>query len=234
MWVSRQTTGASWKPRPNIHFEVAIVVERRDGALLTVIDHSLQGFSIPHDYRELREHIITINAKSDELLSQVNLELNTILQPSEIEAFPGFILHGVTRGRYAMPPVNQPRADLIKMVAGPGEFLLVTGTAKHFLYETPIVNHCGCHDWVFCQAQAQEQGQGPIIVRSVEPKAFFITREEHHCAHRVVHDRRYARCQIGVFEEYLCCRTCVYHTVCWQPQELSDLPCGIVAPANGA
>ena len=227
LWVSRKNTGASWKPRPNIHFEIAMVIERKDGALLNVIDQSLQGSSIPHDYREIRRHINDITIQSDRLLRQVNLELGATLQPSDVESFPGFHARDFPWDQNLTSSVNQLRTDLLKMVAESGEFLLVTGTAKHFLFESPIVNHCGCHDWGFCQAQAQEQGKGSIIVRSVKPKAFFISGEEHHCAHRVVHDRRYNRCQVGVFEEFLCCRACVFQSFCWQPQELADLPCGI-------
>lgn len=202
--------------------------------MLTVIDESLQGFSMPHDYREMSWHIAAVEAQSDELLHRVNSELGTTLQPSGVEAFPGFLAYSVTGNQNVIPPGNQPRTDLIKMVGRSGEFLLITGTAKHFLFGTSTVNPCVCHDWVFCQMQAQEQGESPIFARSVEPKAFFTSSEEHHCAHRLVHDRRNARCQIDAFEEFLCCRTCVLQTFCWQPQELAALPCGTVATVAGA
>jgi hypothetical protein len=68
-----------------------------------------------------------------------------------------------------------------------------------------------------------------VVARSVTPKSFFTTGEAHHCAHRTVHDRRIERCQINVFEDYLCCRACVFQTYCWRGQELSQLPCGATA-----
>ncbi len=229
LWISRHTTGPSWKPRPSLDFEVAMVLERRDGALLTIIDQSLQGQPMPHDYPKMSEHITATEAQSDELLRRVNSELGATLQPSGVEAFPGFPTSRVTGNQSGITPGDQPRTNLIKMEAGPGEFVLVTGTTKHFLFETPTVNPCDCHDWVFCQTQAQEQGDGPIIARSVEPKSFFTSREVYHCAHRLVHDRRNVRCQVDAFEEFLCCRTCVLQTFCWQPQELASLPCGTVS-----
>ena len=228
LWVSRQTTGASWKPRPNIDFEVAMVVERKDGAMLTVIDDSLQGFSVPHDYNNMRKHIADIETQSKELLQRVNSELGSVLQPSGVETFPGFPEHRLIGNQNATLTSNRPRMDLVKMVGRPGEFLFITGTAKHFLYETPKVNPCICHDWVQCQKLSQEHGERPIFSRSVEPKAFFTTGEKHHCAHRLFHDRRNARCQIDAFEEFLCCRTCTLQNYCWQPQELASLPCGAV------
>jgi hypothetical protein len=234
LWVSRQTTGAHWKPRPSIGFEISMVLERQDGALLTVIDQSLKGWFIPHDYSELDTYIKAVEAQSDELLRRINGELSATLQPSDVEAFPGFPPSPVTGYQIVDNPGNEPRIDLIKPDAAPGEFLLVIGTAKHFLFGSPAVNPCDCHNWVFCQAHGQEQGERPIIARSVEPKAFFTSGEEHHCAHQLVHDRRNVRCQIDVFEEFLCCRACVFQTFCWKPQELAALPCGKVATVAGA
>ena len=43
-----------------------------------------------------------------------------------------------------------------------------------------------------CRERGQGQGANPITARSVEPAAFFYDGEQHHCAHRVIHDRRNA------------------------------------------
>lgn len=229
LWVSRQVTGASWKPKPNLDFEVAIVLERRDGALVTVTDESLQGLSLPHDYDLMGAHIAAVEAQADELLRRVNVELGAALQTVAVAEFPGFPASTVAGTQVVAVPANQPRVDLIKMAAGPGEFLLVTGMARHFLLPAPTVHPCACHDWAFCQSQGQ--GQQPVFGRSVDPTAFFISRESHHCAHRLVHDRRNARCQVDAFEEFLCCRACHLQNFCWSKQDLAALPCGAVAPA---
>jgi hypothetical protein len=231
LWVSRQATGASWKPKPSLDFDVAMVIERQDGALLTVIDSSLQGFPMSHEYPEVSGHITAIEEQLDELLRRINAEIGATLQPSAVETFIGFSASNVNGGQNVISLDHQPCKYLSKIVGEPGEFLLVTGTTKHFLLGEPAVDPCDFHDWVFCQKQAQEQGERPIVSRSVKPKAFFISGEGHHCAHRLVHDRRIKRCQIDAFEEYMCCRACVLQTFCWQMQELATLPCGTVAMA---
>ena len=230
LWVSRQVTGASWKPRPNLDFYVAMVLERRDGALLTVIDESLQVQSLPHDYNAMGSHIAAVEAQADELLRRVNVELGATLSPVALAEFPGFPASTGAANQVVAIPSNQPRVDLIKMTASPGEFILVTGSTKHFLLQAPTVNPCACHDWVYCQSQDQGQGQQPVFGRSVDPKAFFTSREPHHCAHRLVHDRRNTRCQVDAFEEFLCCRACHLQNFCWGEGDLVALPCGAAAP----
>jgi hypothetical protein len=231
LWISRHTTGVSWKPRPSLDFEVAMLLERQDGALLTVIDQSLQGCPMTHNYPELSGHIVDIEALSDELLRRINEELCTTLQPSSVESFPGFPISHLNDSANAINLSYQSNNTLIKMAPEPGEFLLVTGVDKHFLIKKPTVDPCAYHNWAFCQKRAQAQEDRPILSRSVEPKSFFIDGEAHHCTHRLVHDRRDTRCQIDAFEEFLCCRTCVLQIFCWHQSELRALPCGTIVTA---
>ncbi|MDD9996913.1 MAG: hypothetical protein OXQ89_04130 [Rhodospirillaceae bacterium] len=227
LWISEKITGAPWKRRPNLDIYVAMVLERRDGVLITVIDESLQENSMPHEYDQLSMHIAAVEEQSDELLRRVNHELRSTLVPTNVNEFPGFRTVDTIGNPNSTSPGSYLRIELIQIAKEPGEFLLVTGTIKHFLLETPTVSSCMYHDWSSCQGQAQEQGSSPIVSRSVDPKAFFMTAEQHHCAHRVIHDRRDARCQIDAFEEFLCCRACALQTFCWDEQELTTLPCGI-------
>jgi hypothetical protein len=234
LWVSSQSTGASWKPRPSLAIEVALVIERNDGELLIVIDKSLEGCSVPHDDNGMAAHVADVDAAADNLLQLVNAELGTVLQPLDVSAFRGFRKRRFVGNRAVIDAGPQQRTDLIKMVGGPGEFLLVTGTAKHFLLLEPTVNPCPCHDWTFCQMQGFEAGEGPIVARSVDPRAFFMSREVHHCANRLVHDCRDKLCQIDAFEGFLCYRACALQAFCWKPNELNSLPCGKTAGAAEA
>lgn len=234
LWVSRNATGSHWRPRPSIEFEAALVLERNDGALLTVIDESLNACPMPHDYSDLTGHIAAISTEADELLDNVGKELGSTLAPADVVRFPGFA-SVIQRGNQEdIIPPSHGRPDLLRLAQRAREFLLVTGEAKHFLLEEPAVDGCAGHDWSLCQVQAQHQGAAPIFARSVEPKAFFVSQESHHCAHRIVHDRRNSRCRIDAFEEFLCCRACVLQTYCWSPQELAALPCGTVAAQASA
>ena len=207
LWVSRHPAGPSWKPRPSLDFEAAMVLERRDGALLTIIDQSLQGQPMPHDYHKMSEHITAVEAQADELLRRVNSELGATLHPSGVEAFPGFPHLALTVTKSVITPGNQPRTNLIKMVAGPGEFLLVTGTPNISCLEHRRLILAIAMIGSSARRKPRRKGMGLSIARSVEPKAFFTSSEVHHCAHRLVHDRRNVRCQIDAFEEFLCCRS---------------------------
>ena len=224
MWVSSTRIGAYWKPRPSLALYGALMLERRDGVMLTAVDDSLPELSIPHKYDKLGEHISAVKGQSDELLRRVNEELGSALVPSNIHEFPGFGMRLEDGSIEDAGTVR--RVDLIRSDREPGEFVLVMGASKHFLLEAPIVDPCIFHDWGSCYRHTHGRGEVPIVFRSVKPSAFFVSGEQHHCAHQVVHDRRDARCQIAAFEEFLCCRACALQDYCWSEQECADLPCG--------
>lgn len=224
LWVTHMTTGSRFKPRPTIDFHVAMVLERKDTVLLTVVDLSQEPQILPHELADLAEHIQDVGELSNELLARVNRELHSTLAPSAITAFPGFQknAHAVRGGA---------RVDLLKSCPSPFEFLLATGTASHFLLPAPGVAPCMGHNWAECQLVHVEAGPSAVLTRSVTPKSFFISTEAHHCAHQTVHDRRDARCQIDAFEGFLCCRACALEPFCWQSADLAALPCGVLPAA---
>ena len=140
LWVCRQSTGFSSKPQPRIEFVAALILERRDDVLITVIDQSLDGISIPHDYGKLGTQIDALESQSDELLNRVNVELNANLQLAAVEYFPGFFNSRTSNLNVVSTiPNGNPRIDLGKNLGEPGEFLIVTGTAKHIFLKYPTV-----------------------------------------------------------------------------------------------
>ncbi len=125
------------------------------------------------------------------------------------------------------PTKPQTQIELLKpSPRHPNEFLLVTGANPHYLHLQPTIENCHFHDWSACHRVGEHQGANPIAARSVNPRSFFRSAENHHCAHRQVHDRRRTRCQIDAFEEFLCCRACTLQTFCWSPADAARLPCG--------
>jgi hypothetical protein len=180
---------------------------------------------------DLREHTAAVAGNSEKLLEAVKQELELSAEPSSIEKFPGF---GGVPDQLPAPDIRPPpprgKIELLKSSPRhPNEFLLVTGAHSHFLLLRPIIENCRFHDWSACEGVGQNQGANPIAARSVNPRSFFRSTEEHHCAHRQVHDRRRARCQIDTFEEFLCCRACTLQTFCWSTADAARLPCGSVA-----
>jgi hypothetical protein len=124
------------------------------------------------------------------------------------------------------------------------ELLVVTGDQTHYLRKEPSVPDCPHHLWAHSNAAGCAANPGPIEKRSVNPRAFFKSGEQHHCAHREVtvakasqitasnRDRCGRRsgqegqafCEIWRFEEHLCCRTCAFEEVCTEAQ-VFVLPC---------
>jgi hypothetical protein len=224
LWVARRKDGAHFDAFPQINLYPSIVLERRDGQLLAVLDHRPPRVAVPHKYDRLPAHIDELAANSTALLRAVHAELDVALAPSPLTAFPGFPLTGVLSATTSVSPTIR----FLKSSPMPDEFLIVTGTESHYLLPHPTVQPCAGHTWSECHILGQHQGNAPILSRSYAPASFFTTIEPHHCAHRTVHNRRAPRCYIAPFEEFLCCRACVFQAICWTPDEMARLPCGLV------
>ena len=223
LWVAYDKKGPTYRAQPTLEIDPAVVVERTDDVLLTVVDKSLGGESLPHDAAKLRAHIFSVKELAEKLRRAIERELGTRLKFANATLFGGFNPYSPSQHSWTRASA---RPSLTKVLPAPGELLLVTGTATHFLLPTPNVRPCRWHDWASCQSTSHEQGSAPVVRPSVGPRTFFITKQEQHCAHRVVHNRRTSRCHIDAFEEYLCCRTCTLQAHCWTPAELGALPCG--------
>jgi hypothetical protein len=225
LWVTREAQGPHFQVHPQVILNVALVVERRDGILLTVLDDQLEHLALPCDYARLSEHLRGVAALSNLLVDLVQKEIGVELIPASIQLFPGFRPAGFrSHGTIRASPATR---SLVKSwTQRADEFLLVLGADTHYLRAAPDVHDCVFHDWGECRVQHQSQGSGPVLARSVSPAAFFFSGEGHHCAHRIVHDRREGRCQIQPFEQFLCCRACVLQSYCWPGDELQRLPCG--------
>ena len=230
LWITRMAEGAHFQIRPQVILNVALVIERADDVLLTIIDDQLPNTTIPHAAERLNDHIAETTALSDQLIAQVDAELQitTVLFP--VKDFQGFKPR-VSRSVSSVPGATAHSVTLIKpWPSRPDEFLLVLGKSTHYLQARAAIDPCGFHEWSVSRLYGRAQGANPISARSVEPAAFFFDGELHHCAHRTVHDRRADRCQIRPFEEYLCCRTCTLQQFCWNEASLAALPCGTAGP----
>lgn len=217
LWITRHAQGAHFRIRPQIIVNAALVIARRDGTIITVVDDQLRESIVPHDYDELPDHIAEVSQLADSLLERAAVEIGNPLVPAASAQFLGF--------GYTSPGPRQPITLLKPWPLKPDEFLLVLGTDPHFLRIQPEVGPCAFHEWAACHAQQQSQGAAPITARNVDPAAFFYSGESHHCAHRIVHHRRLERCQISPFEQFLCCRACALQSFCWTDVDLARLPC---------
>jgi hypothetical protein len=212
---------------PQIIVNPAAVVERADGALLHVTDHELGHEFVPTDPERLDEHFARMRTKAHQLLRSISDALGDVFATSNIDVFPGFS-ETPTRGSSSglVPaPIESGVNFLWRFPASAREFLLVTGAAPHFLLDQPSFGTCLGHDWTACSAAGHAQGTGPVLASSINPKAYFQTGVLQHCAHRAIHDRRADRCYLGGFENFLCCKACLYKDACWPEPQIPALPC---------
>ena len=187
-------------------------------------------YEIPHEREELPEHLDHLDRAGRVLLNEVNRRLDAALQSSPLsrhyddeDSFQA--LHGIV-----------DRSN--------NEYMVVTGDRTHYLLRSPSVQSCPYHDWGACNAEHTASNPGPLVKRSIEPRAFFLSGEVHHCAHRDVSSAKAAQittenrtrcgqrsgrdgdafCEIWRFEQHLCCRICAFETVCTKAT-VFQLPC---------
>lgn len=225
VWIHRSTTGSPFDFHPQILVYPAILIQRVDEEFVTIVDRSLGHEPIPTDSSFIEQHIEAIQDRSDRLLAIVLGILPGLPAPSELTEFPGFV-QPPSRGNPAkvFEPDDADRDFLKSYPLAAGQFILATGRNPHFIIATPRIDGCRGHDWVQCKAFNVEVGDQPVVARSIEPAAFFISSELHHCAHKLLHGRRVDRCKVRQFENFLCCQACTYQPICWA--DVADLPCG--------
>lgn len=221
---------------PVIQVSPVIFLRSRFGTWLHV--ESRRVDSIPHSAEQLPDHLSRVKQIATELLADINHRLGTTLVSAALEshyadedAFEA--LRGVSRVRHSESSRRSP------------EFLVVTGDNTHYLLQEPTVTDCPHHNWVASKTWGCEFGLAPLQARSTDhPRAFFISRELHHCAHRDVAAAKASQitpenrvrcgprsgrdfeafCEIWHFEEHLCCRVCAFEKVCTKAQVFA-LPC---------
>ncbi|MCL6688080.1 hypothetical protein M8R19_05060 [Pseudomonas sp. R3.Fl] len=214
--VHYERTGSTlFARRPRILIYPALFLARKDDAIFTVIDNDIP---VELDYHRdedgdetLAPHLDAIQARGFALIRVCGIELGGELSSAELSAFPGFRSGGLAKA-------------LVGELKAADEWLVATGSATHFLLASPRVQECRFHSWAECGADAAMQSA--ISARTVEPPAFFVDTQRHHCAHQVVQDRRAGRCFIQAIDSRTCCQACVFLEHCWTEAERAALPCG--------
>jgi hypothetical protein len=191
---------------------------------------------LPDKYEDLPRHLDEIDRAARQLLDRVNNSLGRTLAPLSIEAhYSDSTSFGAMRG--------------IQEIEGDKDhYVVVTGVMTHYLRHEPQVPNCRYHDIALTREDQLGGNLPAVLVRStLNPRAYFVSKEAHHCAHPDVHrmrnapvteenrDRSASRswsegnafCEIAPFEQFLCCRTCSFEPVCTK-SELLRLPCQLV------
>lgn len=220
--VRYEESGSSrFERRPRVLVYPAVIIQRRDGALLTVMEDS-EGSPLEHDHNVLDNHLNEVTKKAVALLAACAAELGVTLNPSPLNQFPGFPVKPRRLHVEIIEPVLvDDQDDTVD------EWMLATGQATHYLRAQPIIGQCRFHEWSACRDVGHAIGSSALSIRSIHrPRAFFTDTQVHHCAHQQVQDRRVERCRIAAIDERVCCQACVYLEVCWPQGDRDALPCG--------
>lgn len=224
-----ETGSPCYGPKPQVLVHPAIIIQRDDGVLVTVVD---DPNGIPLGYSKLRA---LDDADSDQIsldahLSAVSLGASAVL--SACQAALGGAISPTPLGEFSGLPSGQVRAPelgprLVAQLKGhQNDWIMVTGTATHYLVARPSIDPCQFHAWASGHAIGQGIGNSALSVRSIRPRASFVDTQIHHCANQVLQDRRLVRCHIMPIDERTCCQACVFAQGCWRADERADLPCG--------
>ena len=214
---------------PRILVYPALIVERDDGALFTVIDVEIpivMHLSRTEDDNEtLGPHIHEVTMAAQVLVSKCATELGAAITPRKLADFPGFPETSVVNARSLA--LGRIQKILVRPLRTSSDnWIAVTGQFPHYLHETPVI-HCRFHAWAECRAEHNSIGPNAIGSPSTTtPRAFFVDTKLHHCAHQAIADRRHDRCHIQPIDSRTCCKACAYQDECWSDVEAAALPCG--------
>ncbi|PPU36955.1 MULTISPECIES: hypothetical protein [unclassified Xanthomonas] len=157
------------------------------------------------------------------------------LRPSPVTLFP---LTARAFVESAHPPLiastaaraaaNQPKRPTLVMEidesGGAADFLAITGDVWFYKAPAPFTGDCQFHNY----PAARKAGFASQTASMGErPDSYTASGDLHHCEHQMLlsQRRQEGRCQLKTLETHLCCRACVFHNVCWKPEELPRLPC---------
>lgn len=228
-----------YEPSPLMKVKPVLFVRSRYGTWLCVQSDGEKCIcTVPHRYDDLPGHLNDLDSLGKSLLEQVKetMRKNLVARPLEehycddhsLAELPGVVEVG--------------RKSKLRST----EFQIVTGTHRHYLKREPSMRDCPHHDWFKTSQMDVASGPGPVVRRTVwSPRSFFISTELHHCSHIAVKTAKtmpitaenrgrcgprsggtgHPFCEIADFEQYLCCRACVFEIVCTN-SGVFRLPCG--------
>lgn len=219
---------------PVISVSPLVLVRSTDKAWLRV--SAGNTLFLPEKYEDLPRHLDETGRVAKQLLERVNNSLGKTLVPLSIEEH-----YSDSDSFWAMRGIQEMEGDK-------NHYIIVTGVMTHYLRHEPQVPNCPYHDIALSRRDQLGGNLQAVLARStLNPRAYFVSKEAHHCAHPDVHRMRNAPvteensdrsglrswadgsafCEIAPFEQFLCCRTCSFEPVCAK-SELLRLPCHLV------
>lgn len=215
-------------PAPRIKVAPILFLGSKFGGWVVVEEAT--DYDLPRNPDGLSVHLEEVQNAAEALLLRVNRALGTMLAPRGIDEH-----YSDGRAFAVLPAVIQKTGEA-------NGFRLVTGASTHYLRPASSIPNCPFHNYAHAAKHVAAREQLVVLRRSTKPRSFFYSTEEHHCAHADVRaakaapvlddircgprsrGRGAAFCEIWPFESHLCCRTCVYESVC-TAATVFRLPC---------
>ncbi len=218
-----------FSPIPLIQIYPALLVQRDDDVLFTVIDNRIpMAMNLTEDNvdnNSLADHIDSVTEASQTLLNACSTQFSKTkkLPISDLDKFPGF----PDEDSKNITPFQGAKRKFVKPITtSSDQWLVVTGKTTHFMLKKPN-KKCRFHEWSECRKGNKEIGERQIIYQETKPpRSFFKDGERYHCAHQTVEDRREDICHIAPIDARTCCRACIFQNSCWSSSNLKNLPCG--------
>ena len=92
------------------------------------------------------------------------------------------------------------------------EYVVATGESWFYKAALPSGAECLFHAWPKAR-QAGVAANQPHVGQSAT--SFTQSGESRHCAHEELRGMRSPRCHVAVVETHLCCRACIFNSICW-------------------
>ncbi|HEX5754422.1 MAG TPA: hypothetical protein VFZ09_50025 [Archangium sp.] len=205
------------------------------GRAFAVVDYNANPAIEPRDASQLGTFTADLTAKGERFQQRVLNAFNRLdLEMSSAVHFPinirepefGSAFAPEPGSTDALAPAAPVRPQLVRQTGEHNtqhEFLVITGQGWFYKAAPPKGPECDFHNFPIAKKRgfAGSDGRFEHVADS-----FTLSGDPQNCQHADLLDLRRSRCQVLQLESHLCCRTCIFHEVCWETTELNRLPCG--------
>lgn len=232
--VATRLSGAGRGEYPTRTVYPAVVL-LMGGVIFAVVTYNAEPLEEPRDGARLAGFLASLAARGDTFEQSVMARFGRLdLAASPLSHFPLDVREPEQAEVFAPAPKSTAAMAAAIAPARPQfvrrtgerdvqhEYLVITGQAWSYKTEEPFGEPCNFHSFPSARGEgvAAEAGHFDRVA-----DAFTVSGDPQHCEHDPLKGLRAGRCQIALIEAQLCCRVCVFHSVCWPDADLPRLPC---------
>lgn len=234
--VTSASSGARRGRYPTRAVYPALIV-RRGSRWFAVTDlRSKHPVEEPRSEDGIGEFLDTLEREGARLEGQLAKLFGIRIQPSPLEAFPGFIQARRTADPLRGPLDAAPGSTADMAPARPAirefitasdedsrEYVVVLGTQRFYKENLQRGRQCNFHFW----KAARKEGMAEESCHDgFSTCSFTEDGQARHCAHAGMLSIRNKFCRIREIETHICCRACIFEHECWSKEDdYARMPC---------